>query len=380
MPPSASPEGSLDFLPTRQVRYGPGSISGLPAALDGVGATRVLICTTRSLVANGDLLARVRHACGPRLCGQVSDLPAHVPVAAVEDAASRARAAGADTLVSFGGGSVIDAAKAIAARLLDQGRPVAHIAIPTTLSGAEFADHFGLTGGAGGAGGAGGRADSRPVKVTHTRIDVTPSIVILDAHLTAATPASLWSGTAIKALDHAIEGLLCAGGPRPVLDELALAGIAAMAAALPASVHDGATAMRQRCQIAAWQCYFAPASLTLGLSHRIGHVLGGTYGVPHGVTSAVTLPAVMQAMLPTSRTPLASVAEALGGSADADAAAPMVRALCAELGLPGRLRDTGIDVADLDRIAADVAARYPAALGQLAGGMAALRQLLADSW
>ena len=370
MPPSASPDGALDFLPTRQVRYGPGSISGLPAALDGVGASRVLVCTTRSLVANVDLLARVRHACGPRLCGQVSDLPAHVPVAAVEGAAGQARAAGADTLVSFGGGSVIDAAKAIAARLLDQGRRVAHIAIPTTLSGAEFADHFGVT----------GQADGRRVKVTHTRIDVTPSIVILDAHLTAATPASLWSGTAIKALDHAIEGLLCAGGPRPVLDELALAGIATMAAALPASVHDGDTTMRQRCQIAAWQCYFAPASLTLGLSHRIGHVLGGTYGVPHGVTSALTLPAVMQAMLATSRAPLASVAEALGGAADEGAAAPLLRALCTELGLPGRLRDIGIDEADLDRIAADVAARYPAALGQLAGGAAALRQLLTDAW
>ena len=363
-------DGSLDFLPTRQVRYGPGSIGGLPAVLDGLGASRVLICTTRSLVANGDLLARVRDACGPRLCGQVSDLPAHVPVAAVEDAGRRARTAGADTLVSFGGGSVIDASKAIAARLLDLGRPVAHIALPSTLSGAEFADHFGVT----------GRADGRPVKVTHTRIDVTPAVVILDAHLTAATPASLWSGTAIKALDHAIEGLLCAGGPRPVLDELALAGIAAMAAALPASVRDGDTAMRQRCQIAAWQCYFAPASLTLGLSHRIGHVLGGSYGVPHGVTSAITLPAVMQAMRATSGPPLALVAEALGGRADADAAAPLLRALCADLGLPGRLRDTGIDAADLDRIAADVAARYPAALGQLAGGSAALRQLLADAW
>lgn len=373
MPPSASPHGSFDFLPTRQVRYGPGSISGLPDALDGVGARRVLVCTTRSLVANVDLLARVQRACGARLCGQVSDLPAHVPVAAVEDAARQARAAGADTLVSFGGGSVIDATKAIAARLLDQGRRIAHIAVPTTLSGAEFADHFGLTGR------ADGRGDGRPVKVTHTRIDVTPSIVILDAQLTAATPAPLWSGTAIKALDHAIEGLLCAGGPRPVLDELALGGIAAMAAALPASVRDS-DAMRQRCQIAAWQCYFAPASLTLGLSHRIGHVLGGTYGVPHGVTSALTLPAVMQAMLATSRGPLAAVAEALGGSADADAAAPLLRALCEELGLPGRLRDSGIDVADLDRIAADVAARYPAALGQLVGGAAALRQLLADAW
>ena len=48
-------------------------------------------------------------------------------------------------------------------------------------------------------------------------------------------------------------------------------------------------------QLAAWQCYFYPASVTYGLSHRIGHILGGTYGVPHSVTSCITLAPVIRA-------------------------------------------------------------------------------------
>lgn len=127
-------------------------------------------------------------------------LPAHVPSDAVERAAATARELGADALVSFGGGSVIDATKAVAARLADDdGRQLPHFAVPTTLSGAEFADHYGVT----------EFHDGAATKRTHTREDVTPVAVVLDGALTAATPGPLWAGSGAKALDHAVEGLIC---------------------------------------------------------------------------------------------------------------------------------------------------------------------------
>ncbi|MEU3985570.1 iron-containing alcohol dehydrogenase [Streptomyces sp. NPDC026672] len=372
------PPGELAFLPTRRVVWGPGSIHRLADLLDGLGAERVLVMTSRSLVQEGVSLGRVRAHCGARYAGGFDALPAHVPRSAVDAAAAAVRAARADTVVCCGGGSVIDAGKAVAARLAEEdgGPPVALVAVPTTLSGAEFADHYGVT----------EERDGATAKHTHTREDVTPAVVVLDAELTEATPQWLWAGSALKALDHAVEGLLCSG-VRPVLDELAQAGVHRLAEALPESLDPRSWDARQECQIAAWYCYFTPASLTLGLSHRIGHVLGGTYGVPHAHTSGLTLPAVTAAMGPVVPRRLDLVARALGAvdprspatGGARDAAAALSR-LAAGAGLPTRLRQVGIRRTDLAAIARQVMDRYPESTAQLDGTGTDLTGLLASIW
>lgn len=378
-------EGGVLELPlTRRIRYGPDSAAGLADALDRAGITRAVVLCTASLVREATLLARVERYVGDRLAGRIVDLPAHVPQEAVRRAAGIADAARADGLVSFGGGSVIDATKAIAAAMADaHGTCPPHIALPTTLGGAELAGHYGVT----------ELLGAQPVKVSYVREDVTPVEVIFDARLTMATPDSLWAGSAVKALDHAIEGLLGRTAPRPLLDELAQTGMRALAESLEASLlsSGGSLQARQRCQIAAWHCYPAPASLVLGLSHRIGHVLGGSFGVPHGVTSAITLPAVMRAMRESSPQALQIVARALDTSVpldcagpavtDPDRAVPLVTALIERLGLPRRLRDVGVSRDEVGTVASLVVARFPASLDQLGGGgAAALRELLARAW
>jgi maleylacetate reductase len=376
--------GVLELLPTRRIRYGPGSAAGLTDALDRAGVTRAVVLCAASLTREGALLARVEQYVGDRLVRRIDDFPAHVPSAAVRYAAGIADAAEADGLVSFGGGSVIDATKAVAAAMADaRGSCPPHIALPTTLAGAELASHYGVTQLHGG----------RAVKISRTREDVTPVEVIFDAMLTVATPDPLWAGTAVKALDHAIEGLLCRTAPRPLLDELAQTGIRGLAGSLEASLlsSGGSLQARQRCQVAAWHCYPAPASLVLGLSHRIGHILGGSFGVPHGVTSAITLPAVMHAMRKSAPAALQVVARALDtrvpldlaepAASDPDRAAPLLTALIERLGLPRRLRDVGVSQAEVGTVAELVAARFPASLDQLGnGGEAALRDLLAQAW
>ncbi|MCX5426058.1 iron-containing alcohol dehydrogenase [Streptomyces sp. NBC_00078] len=373
--------GALDFLPTRRVEWGLGSIGRLGDLLDSYSVSRVLLMTTRSLSEQGSLLRTVEDNCGGRCAGRVEHLPAHVPSDAVERAAATARELGADALVSFGGGSVIDATKAVAARLADDdGRQLPHFAVPTTLSGAEFADHYGVT----------EFHDGAATKRTHTREDVTPVAVVLDGALTAATPGPLWAGSGAKALDHAVEGLIC-NPPRPVLDDLAQLGIRELAGVLRQSMDPGEPTIRQACQLAAWYCYFAPASLTLGLSHRIGHVLGGTYGVPHSLTSGITLPAVVRAMTQTSPQRLKLVARALdtGGPLDLPAmatdepaeAAVRLSSLVTSVGLPTRMREIGIDRNELPAIALRVQQLYPEAIARLGtDSTESLRRLLEEAW
>lgn len=381
--PEILPSGDIVFLPTRQVIWGPGSIARLPEALDSLpSADRVLLLTSQSLAKEATLVGRVRQHVRDRLVGQFEHLPAHVPGSAVDAATAIARTTHADTVLAFGGGSVIDAAKAVLAGLAElHGRSASLIAVPTTLSGAEFADHYGVT----------ERCDGREVKYTHSRREVTPAVVILDAQLTAATPEWLWAGSAVKALDHAIEGILC-DPTRPVVSKLAEAGIAALTTVIHSSLDPEEHGARQACQIAAWYCYFAPASVTLGLSHRVGHVLGGTYGVPHAYTSGLTLPAIVRVMNEAAPMRVASITRALEADVSCSAAperlarmhatrpADVLLRLVKDLGLPTRLRDVGILRADLDAITRQVSESYPAAVAQLAATRFSLRALLSSVW
>ena len=189
----------------------------------------------------------------------------HVPDYAVAAATARAQDLNADVLVCFGGGSVIDAGKAVAAFIA--AKTNAHIdivSLPTTLSGAEVTHYYGIT----------ETRSGSHYKRSYADPTVTPASAILDPELTVATPDELWLSSGIKALDHAIEGLLNSA-PRPIIDPVALAGIRTMSQMLPQARSVDAMPARLACQLAAWQCFYAPANTHMGLSHRIGHVLGG---------------------------------------------------------------------------------------------------------
>ncbi|MEU3342571.1 iron-containing alcohol dehydrogenase [Streptomyces sp. NPDC006668] len=381
-PLSDFPPGEISLLPTRNIVWGPGSIDSLERILRRCGATRALVLTTRSLVKQGSLLAALEEACGELRVATFGDISAHAPLDSIIAAEAQISGLNADAMISFGGGSVIDAAKAVAGRMLDAGqRPPVHVAVPTTLSGAELAHFYGVTeqdqqGGA--------------FKRSFAREEVTPAAVVYDGRLTVATPETLWAGSGLKALDHAVEGLLC-GERHPVVSALAELGVRRMVTGLGASLDPEAVDLRQRCQIAAWECYVAPGAVTLGLSHRIGHILGGTYGISHALTSGVTLGAVMRAMANTTPTALASIARALDTNSSLDFSQPSEHtplsasalwgALVSSLGLPTCVDDLGIAESELPRIAHLVLSRYPQTVAQLGDdGPRRLNTLLREMW
>ena len=330
--------GTHTFLPTERVHFGAGSLQKIGE--EALAKDLAFVVTGRTLSEKTDLVRRVEEILGEKHAGTFARMSEHTPGSSVEEAARRAR--GSDLLVSVGGGSVVDGTKAVAREL---GYPT-HVAVPTTLSGAEWAHRVGVTDEESGR--KGGFADPRAV----------PQVVVLDPETTLFTPEKLWLSTGIRALDHAVEGLLY-GGEHPVTDVTGAEGARRLLAYLPRSREDPEDVdARGELQLAAWLAYFGPFNTPMGLSHALGRRIGASYGVPHGYTSCVTL--VPSLEVERSRVPedrWRRLDEALGGDP-----ADRVAALVQELELPGRLRDVGVPEEDLEYIASDFGDRQDDAL------------------
>jgi maleylacetate reductase len=276
--------------------------------------------------------------------------------------AEAARAAGADLLVAFGGGSAIDATKVMQlclwagltrAEELDAYRAgrgpdrvkvadipagVRMVAIPTTLSAAEFTPFAGVTDAA------------KKAKEGYAHPMLAPRAVILDPAVTLATPEQLWFSTGLKAVDHAVEQL-CNPQRAPYADALAEDGLRRLTRGLSATKAAPADLdARLECQFGMWLAMSGVGSgRGMGPSHAIGHTLGGTYGIPHGVTSCIALPAVLKWSEGYADERLARVSELMG--APGEPASDVVTRLVGSLGLPSDLKSVGIGPESFQAIA-----------------------------
>ena len=278
---------------------------------------------TGRTLSQGSLVRGVRAAAGGRLVSTFDQVTAHNPVSGVRAAADIYRASGADGMVAFGGGSVIDCAKAVAYQL--QLRPPI-VALPTTLSGAEFACSFGQT------------DDQSLVKGGARDRSLTPRAIFLDPGLAAETPDWLWASSGMRAIDHAAEAIL-APNSHPYIDALAESALAILSRRLVIAM-TGSAEPRMDCLYASWMAHTGSYHIQWGLSHQMGRQLGPRFSIPHGHTSAVLLPAVIELQQPIKLEAEACIAEALGvRSAGAGAA---LRQLARQLGLPTTMQEAGI--------------------------------------
>jgi maleylacetate reductase len=343
-----------------RVVHGVPAEKAVPAEAERLGATKVFIVSTRSLARNTDAVQKIAAGLGARFAGSFDEVPAHTPREAVIAGAAAARAAGADLMVAVGGGSAIDGTKAMLqaiwhgvteARGLDaltgRGRAeptglsdgrIRMVAVPTTLSAAEFTFYAGVT------------DTAKGIKQSFSDPLMVPRTVILDPAITVHTPMRLFLGTGIRAVDHAVERL-CSLIRHPFSDATAVEALRLLNRGLPAVQKDpGNLAARLDCQLGAWMSIFGGmAGVPVGASHGIGHVLGAHAGVPHGETSCVMLPSVMQWNRGVNFEEQLRVAHAFERTDDDAAGA--VRDLIASLGLPTRLRDVGVKREDFQVIA-----------------------------
>jgi alcohol dehydrogenase class IV len=336
--------GTFTYSNPQVIHWGSGSVSKLASQLERLGARQIALVTASSLVSS-EQMGAVRHALGDTSAVLTVAVSQHSPIAQVKEAIERAAEAQVDGVVSFGGGSSIDAAKMIAVQLADRGghaaRGLPHIAVPTTLSVAELAAGAGYTDEAGNKVGA---RDPRQL----------PDAVIYDANLTIATPMELWLSTGIRALDHAVEGFI-ADGLHPFSDVMALEAIRRLFESLPrAKAAPGDVHARSENQLAAWFSYTLPASAA-GLSHTMGKQIGARHGIPHGVTSCLLLPHVMRYLERRMPERVALLADATGPDP-----AGRIQGLIKSLGLPQHIAAYGVGEPDLKRAATELAGNYPA--------------------
>ncbi len=357
--------GTHHWPAQERVIYGIAATDALAEEIRRAGAERIFVTTTRS-ITNGAFVGKIIEHLGARFAGKFDAIAAHSPREAVIAGAEAVRAAQADLVVAVGGGSVIDASKAMLIALYRGARDVAAlsslavargapglessawnadpqrlrmVAIPTTLSAAEFAP------------GAGATDVQRRVKQMYMHPLAVPKAVILDPAATLETPMELLLSTGLRAVDHAVEGW-CSVKTTPLADAANRESMRLLAESLPMIKREpGNMEARAAAQHGLWLSRIASmAGVPHGASHGIGYLLGGGRGVPHGITSCVTLPAVMTWNEPANAARQAEVSAAFG--MPGESAGNALRSFISELRLPTRLREVGIAREELPAIAA----------------------------
>ena len=329
-----------------------------------LGAQRVFLMVSGTLNRETDEISKLRRALGNKVVGEFDRMAPHTPRADVIAATDAAREAKADLIVTFGGGSITDGAKAVALCLANDirepagidglrsvigpdgsvGPPpctaptVRQITVPTTLSGGEFSAISGVT-------------DERTqVKELLRHPGIMPNAVILDPEPTVHTPEWLFLSTGIRAVDHCVEGI-CANEAHPYGDAQALQGLSLLTEGLVRVKADPADIQaRLDCQMGTWMS-MAPltSGVPMGASHGIGYVLGAVFDIPHGHTSCIMLPYVMRWNKPANAERQALVAAAMGHPGED--AGDVLDAFIGGLGMPRSLTEVNVKREHFQRIA-----------------------------
>lgn len=285
-----------DFrIPTR-VRIAPGCSDGLSEVVEDLGAERILFVTDKGLAESplvGNALAQLSengHNC--ELFGEVESNPR---TTTAEHLGKLAREG--DVIVGFGGGSVIDAAKAAAMLATNGGStrdwlgtrvferdPLAFVAVPTTCgTGSEVTWVAVLT------------DRERGVKISVKGTQMFPDVALVDPDLIAGLPPDLIATTGLDALTHALEATT--GSARnPVSDAMAEKSIALTLRYLARAVRDGSADGEARAGVmrAATLAGLAFGNSDVAGVHCLSETLGGLYDVAHGLANGLLLVPVMR--------------------------------------------------------------------------------------
>ncbi|MCG8415696.1 MAG: iron-containing alcohol dehydrogenase [Pseudomonadales bacterium] len=339
----------------------------LPKLAEENGVQRLFLVASSSLAQATNQLTSLTNALGDRCVGLSTDIGSHTPRQDVLAVLEKVRSSKADLLVAVGGGSVIDGCKIIqlaidqdiqsAEQLLEFAqradgsrgprfgnssmffkRPkIRQVAVPTTLSGAEFSN-------------AASALDiERQAKEGYRAPSICAQSIVYDPALTLHTPQWLFLSTAVRSLDHAIEGY-CSVDSTPYHDSHFLSAIRLFSQALPKVVDDpDDLAARGLSQQAVWHACCGLGTVAHGASHGIGYILGSLCGVPHGYTSCVMLPAVLRWNSSENSERQSAIAEALGE--DGEPPATLLQQLVERLQLPVSLQAVGVKESQLEEIA-----------------------------
>ena len=329
-----------------------GALGALPKVLAGLGVKRPFVVTDPGLKANG-LLDKLLAALGDAPAGVFTDTPANPTESASLAAANAYKAAGADGIIAFGGGSSMDLAKAMGLMVTHEGpferlggsqrgsRFITAIpplvAVPTTAgTGSEVSP------------GAVVILDNGR-KETFVSPHLVPKAAVCDPELTLGLPAHVTAATGMDALTHNIESYL-SPAYHPLCDGIALEGTRIAAAALLTAVKEpGNLAARSDMMMSSMMGAIA-FQKDLGAVHSCAHALGAVCDLHHGLANALMIDTVMawnQDAVPAKFEELAHVCKVAGGG---PAFVPWLKALKTSVGITGGLAAHGVKPEHLPRL------------------------------
>ena len=355
--------------PTRMV-FGGGAVRRLADLCKEEGMKAPLLVTDEGLRDAPITQAAAGLLRGAGLAIEIfSDVKGNPTAANVEAGIDAFRAGSHDSVIAFGGGSGLDAGKAIAF-MAKQTLPVWHfddagpgwhdanaddlppvIAIPTTA----------------GTGSEVGRASVISNEETKEKKIIfhpgmMPVVALCDPELTRSLPAHLTAATGFDALVHCFEAF-CAPGYHPMADGIALEGMRLASEHLPRAVADGSD-MEARAQMMSVAAMGATAfQKGLGGVHSLSHAIGALHDTHHGLTNAVVMPYVVQANRTAIEGPMELLARFLGlDGSGYDAVFEWLMALREQVGIPHEATALGVDTSEAAEMGAR-AVKDPTAAG-----------------
>jgi alcohol dehydrogenase class IV len=356
MPKVGSPV-QFEFASASRIVFGEGTAAGLGELARSFG--------TRPFVVTGASTERAKTLVSS-LSAETFAVPGEPTVELVREGVRRAQSAACDLVIAIGGGSAIDAGKAIAVIATNGGEPLdflevvgkGHaivnpalpmIAVPTTAGTGSEVTRNAVLG-----------STEHGVKASLRSPLMYPRVALVDPELTYGLPPAVTASTGLDALTQLIEPYVSSRA-NPLVDAYCLDGISRIAGSLRRAYRDGSDPeARHDMALASLFGGLALANAGLGVVHGFASPLGGSWKAPHGALCAALLPHGMAANVAAmrARAPqhpalkrFAVIAQLLTGDGDAtvDAGIDWVRTLCAELNIP-TLRAWGIVETDLSGV------------------------------
>jgi alcohol dehydrogenase class IV len=350
------------FLPNH-VLVGSGAVEKVGERIRELGKSQALVVTDRGVAAAG-LLEKVltpleKAGVKAHIFDQIEPNPRDRTVIKAFEFAKKRES---DVIVGLGGGSPMDAAKAVGVLMTNPGPlqnylrgtpvknpPPALVAIPTTAGTGSEVTQFSVV------------TDSeRSFKAGIASSYLIPKLALVDPVLMLSMPGSLAAATGMDALTHAIEAFVSRNA-QPFSDALALHAIRLIGLHLRPSVANGANEeARYQMAVASTLAGIAFSNAGVGLVHAMSHPLGGHFDIPHGVANAVLLPYVMGFNLIARVEKYAQVGEVLGARVEglspwdaARRAKEAVLQLSSDIGIPLHLSEVGVKGERIGRVVED---------------------------
>jgi alcohol dehydrogenase class IV len=348
----------FEFATATRIIFGPGTLSEAGPLATAFGK-RAFVVTGSSPDRAAGLLEQLN---SQEIEAETFCVQSEPSTTLISEGVQRAREASCDVVFGLGGGSVIDAGKAISALLTNGGEPLdylevigrgkpitkpsaPYIAVPTTSgTGAEVTRNAVLS------------SPEHKLKVSLRSAHMLPQVAIVDPEVTYSMPSSVTASTGLDALTQVMEPFV-SHMANAMTDAICREGLARASRALGRAYADGTDAhAREDMALTSLMGGLALANAKLGAVHGFAGVIGGMYQVPHGVVCARLLPFVMEANVRALQerddaspalTRYKTVAEILTGEPGATPAdgVDWAHDLCEDLSVP-RLSEFGISLSD----------------------------------